>query len=176
MQGNDFGPGPDPGLLTGHADRRRPERRAVGNDSRMALPPSRSARSFTPAARACSSRRSAQTPTWDETTGQWAGTGVAAPVVNLAVYTNALSVEITSGGSIVYGYNWNAKTASTGTYRLTFVLDGNDAVGPVCNTPLATKFEAGGTQLVNLGEANPPGISMRVTPTSATRAASPTST
>jgi hypothetical protein len=67
-------------------------------------------------------------------------------------------VEITSGGSIVYGYNWNAKTASTGTYRLTMVLDGNDYVGPRCGN-LATKFETptettAGTQLVNQGEAN----------------------
>ncbi|MCK7502164.1 MAG: hypothetical protein MZW92_78820 [Comamonadaceae bacterium] len=66
-------------------------------------------------------------------------------MVNLPVYTDALSVEITSGGSIVYGYNWNAKTASTGTYRLTFVLDGNDTEGPQCNTPLATQFAAGST-------------------------------
>jgi hypothetical protein len=104
-------------------------------------------------------------PIWDETTGQWFGSGVGAPVVNVATYlaTNPWSVEITSGGSIVYGYNWNAKTASTGTYRLTFVLDGNDGVGPQCPTPLATKFEtptAGslGTQLVNIGENAAPVI------------------
>jgi hypothetical protein len=91
---------------------------------------------------------------WDKTTGQWDGTTVSAPVVNLPAYTNAWSTEITSGGSIVYGYNWNAKTASTGLYRLTFVLDGNDDEGPQCTSTLATKFEAGVTQLVNLGENN----------------------
>ena len=98
----------------------------------------------------------AGTPVWDETTGQWSGAGVAAPLVNNAAYAGAWPTEITSGGSIVYGYNWNAKTAPTGTYRLTMVLDGNDEVGPACSTALATKFEAeGGTKLVNQGENNP---------------------
>ena len=116
-------------------------------------------------------------PYWDETTGLWAGTGVAAPSANVPVYTNALSVEITSGGSIVYGYNWNAKTASTGIYRLTFVLDGNNAEGPQCNTPLGTKFEAGDPSSSTWARTTPRrASSMRVTPTSATRAASPTST
>jgi hypothetical protein len=102
-------------------------------------------------------------PFWDKTTGLWTGTGVGAPVVNVAAYTNAYNAEITSGGSIVYGYNWNAKTASTGTYRLTFVLDGNDDEGPACTgATLGTKFEppAGaipGTQLVNVGENNKSG-------------------
>lgn len=151
MQGNDFGPGPAPGLLTGTLTALDPTTvriatAATGPIPIHALVYSRCARLLI--------QKIGTAPTWDETTGQWAGTGVAAPLVNLPVYTNALSVEITSGGSIVYGYNWNAKTASTGTYRLTFVLDGNDAVGPQCNTPLATKFELGSTQLVNLGENN----------------------
>jgi hypothetical protein len=152
MQGNDFGPGPAPSLLTGTLTALDPStvRAATTADGTpipiSALVYSRCARLLI--------QKIGTAPTWDETKGQWAGTGVAAPLVNLPVYTNALSVEITSGGSIVYGYNWNAKTASTGTYRLTFVLDGNDAEGPVCNTQLATKFESGGTQLVNLGENN----------------------
>jgi hypothetical protein len=156
MQGNDFGPGPAPGPLTGTLTALDPStvRLATAEDGTVipisALVYSRCARLLI--------QKIGANPTWDEATGQWAGTGVAAPLVNLPVYTNALSVEITSGGSIVYGYNWNAKTASTGTYRLTFVLDGNDEKGPVCSTPLATNFEAGGTQLVNLGEANAPGI------------------
>ncbi len=95
------------------------------------------------------------TPTWNPSTGQWAGAGVGAPVVNIAAYTDAYSAEINSGGSLVYGYNWNAKTAATGTYRLTFVLDGNDAVGPQCPTTLATVFDPSVTQLVNVGENNP---------------------
>jgi hypothetical protein len=156
MQGNDFGPGPDPDLTTGTLTALDPSavRAATAVDG-TAIPIS--ALVYSRCARLLIQKIGAD-PTWDETTGQWAGTGVAAPLVNLPVYTNALSVEITSGGSIVYGYNWNAKTASTGTYRLTFVLDGNDAVGPQCNTPLATKFESGATQLVNIGENNPPGI------------------
>ena len=93
-------------------------------------------------------------PVWNEATGLWSGPSVGAPLVNVATYTGAWTTEITSSGSIVYGYNWNAKTASTGTYRLTMVLDGNDAEGPVCGTQLATKFESGSTKLVNQGEAN----------------------
>ncbi|NMQ18345.1 hypothetical protein E4P82_03505 [Candidatus Competibacter phosphatis] len=100
-----------------------------------------------------------ESPVWDETTGLWSGPSVGDPLVNVATYTGAWTTEITSSGSIVYGYNWNAKTASTGTYRLTMVLDGNDAEGPVCSSTLATKFETptqstAGTQLVNMGEAN----------------------
>ena len=150
MQGNDFGPGDmvtNPGTQTLlDPTTVRIATAATGPIPIHALVYSRCARMLI--------QKIGTDPYWDETTGLWAGTGVAAPSVNVPVYTNALSVEITSGGSIVYGYNWNAKTASTGTYRLTFVLDGNDAEGPQCNTPLATKFEAGGTQLVNLGENN----------------------
>ncbi len=98
------------------------------------------------------------TPTWDKTTGQWAGAGVGAPVVNVAAYTDAYSAEINSGGGLVYGYNWNAKSVATGTYRLTFVLDGNDSEGPRCSTTLATEFTDGVTKLVNVGEANAPQI------------------
>ena len=93
-------------------------------------------------------------PTWDQTSGQWAVAGVGAPLVNVANYAGTWSTEITSSGSIVYGYNWNAKTASTGTYRLTMVLDGNDDQGPVCSTPLGTTFDSGSTKLVNQGENN----------------------
>ncbi len=94
-------------------------------------------------------------PAWDKTAGQWSGEGAGAPIVNVAAYRDEYAAEINSGGGLVYGYNWNAKTAATGTYRLTFVLDGNDDVGVKCTTPLLTKFEAGGTTLVNLGESNP---------------------
>jgi hypothetical protein len=94
-------------------------------------------------------------PMWDATTGQWSGPGVGAPVVNVAAYAGNYPTEINSGGGLVYGYNWNAKTASTGTYRLTFVLDGNDASGPQCSAPLTTEFNPSITKLVNIGEANP---------------------
>jgi hypothetical protein len=94
-------------------------------------------------------------PMWDATTGQWSGPGVGAPVVNVAAYAGNYPTEINSGGGLVYGYNWNAKTASTGTYRLTFVLDGNDASGPLCSAPLTTEFNPSITKLVNIGEANP---------------------
>jgi hypothetical protein len=98
----------------------------------------------------------AGTPMWDSTIGQWTGAGVGTPVVNVSAYGGTYSTEINSGGGLVYGYNWNAKTLATGPYRLTFVLDGNDAEGPACTTPLATEFTSGVTQLVNIGEANAP--------------------
>lgn len=100
----------------------------------------------------------AGSPVWDPLTGQWSGSGVGAPVVNVASYNNTYSTEINSGGGIVYGYNWNAKTVPTGTYRLTFVLDGNDASGPQCSTRLMTEFNPGVTKLVNIGENNKPHI------------------
>ena len=94
-------------------------------------------------------------PYWEEALGQWAGVSVGSPMVNIAAYTGDWSVETTSSGGTVYGYNWNAKRASTGTYRLTMVLDDNNpAEGPVCNTTLATRFENGGTTIVNQGENN----------------------
>lgn len=79
-------------------------------------------------------------------------------MVNVASYAGTYVPEINSGGGIVYGYNWNAKTAATGTYRLTFVLDGNDVEGPQCTTPLLTEFAPSVTKLVNFGEANVPHI------------------
>jgi hypothetical protein len=100
-------------------------------------------------------------PVWDPTTGQWSGPGVGAPVVNTAAY-NEWSVEVTSSGSIVYGYNWNAKTAATGTYRLTFVLDGNDDQGPQCPVvPSGTMFGSDDyetTELVNFGDVYFPAL------------------
>ncbi len=156
IQGTDFGPGPAAGLLTGTLTLLDPTtvRGATTLDGTTipihALVYSNCARLLI--------QKIEGTPTWDKTIGQWSGSGVGTPSVNVAAYTGAWSVEITSGGSIVYGYNWNAKTASTGTYRLTFVLDGNDTEGPQCTTTLATKFETPttgslGTQLVNTGEA-----------------------
>ena len=150
MQGNDFGPGPTPGEQTGTLTLLDPATVRLTTPDVGGI----EALVYSRCSRLLIQKIGAGVVAWDKTTGRWDGTTVSAPVVNLAAYTNAWSTEITSGGSIVYGYNWNAKTASTGLYRLTFVLDGNDAVGPVCNTPLGTKFEEGGTQLVNLGENN----------------------
>lgn len=74
-------------------------------------------------------------PTWNQDLGYWDNASVL--VVNVAAYQDRYKAEITSCDGIVCGYNWNTKTASTGTYRLTFVLDGNDARGPVCPVTLA---------------------------------------
>ena len=159
MQGTDFGPGPDASLLTGTQVLIDP------TSVRLATTPEGTpipihALVYSQCARLVI-QKIGGTPTWDKTTGQWAGEGVGTPLVNVATYstTSPWSVEITSGGSIVYGYNWNAKSAATGTYRLTFVLDGNDAEGPQCSTQLATMFgPLGGTQLVNVGENFAPSI------------------
>jgi hypothetical protein len=150
MQGNDFGPGPEPGELTGTLTLLDPATVRLTEPDVGGI----EALVYSRCARLLIQKIGGGVVAWDKTTGQWAGTTVSAPLVNLPAYTNAWSTEITSGGSIVYGYNWNAKTASTGLYRLTFVLDGNDAEGPVCTTPLATRFVADDTQLVNLGENN----------------------
>jgi hypothetical protein len=156
MQGTDFGPGPAPSLLTGTQILLDPAAVRLTTPDVGGI----EALVYSHCARLVIQKITGN-PTWDETTGQWSGTGVGAPVVNVATYstTNPWAVEITSSGSIVYGYNWNAKTASTGMYRLTFVLDGNDAEGPQCTTTLATRFEPlGGTTLVNSGENNPSNI------------------
>ncbi len=155
MQGTDFGPGPA-SMLTGTRKLLDPTTvRMATTEAGLDIPIN--ALVYSHCARLVIQKIDG-TPTWDETTGQWTGPGVGEPVVNVAAYNtiaNNWTVEITSSGSIVYGYNWNAKTAATGTYRLTFVLDGNDAEGPSCSTTLATRFEPlGGTELVNQGENN----------------------
>lgn len=165
MQGTDFGPGPDannPLVVPGTQTLLDPTtiRSATLADGTTTLPIH--ALNYSNCARLVIQKIAGQ-PIWDPATGQWSGSSVGDPVVNIATYstTNPWAVEITSGGSIVYGYNWNSMTLSTGTYRLTFVLDGNDTTGPQCPTTLATKFETPtleslGTQLVNFGEATTP--------------------
>jgi hypothetical protein len=152
IQGTDFGPG---GAVTypGTQTLLDPTtiRAAVPADGSPAIPIN--ALVYSNCARLVI-QKIAGAPVWDETIGQWSGPGVGAPLVNIAAYTGAWTTEITSSGSIVYGYNWNAKTAATGLYRLTMVLDGNDAEGPVCSSTLATEFESGSTKLVNQGENN----------------------
>jgi len=154
MQGTDFGPG---GALTYPGTRTLVDpttiRAAAPADGSDAIPIN--ALVYSNCARLVIQKiPDSVSPVWDETTGLWSGASVGAPLVNVATYTGAWTTEITSSGSIVYGYNWNAKTAATGLYRLTMVLDGNDAEGPVCSTQLATTFEFGTTQLVNQGENN----------------------
>lgn len=97
-------------------------------------------------------------PVWNPETGQWSGPSVGEPVANVAAYNGTYSTEINSGGGLVYGYNWNAKTAAVGTYRLTFVLDGNDTEGPQCSATRMTEFNPSVTKLVNVGENNAPNI------------------
>jgi hypothetical protein len=147
MQGNDFGPGPTPSLNTGTLTVLDPTTVRLADDGAIpihALVYSRCARLLI--------QQITGIPSWNPATGTWSGGNT--PVVNTAAYaaTNPWTVETTSGGSIVYGYNWNAKTVAVGTYRLTFVLDGNDLVGPQCSTTLGTKFDDVETALVNAGE------------------------
>jgi hypothetical protein len=145
MQGNDFGPGTgtNPGTVT----LLDPTTVRLANDGAIpihALVYSKCARLLI--------QQITGIPSWNPATGTWDGGN--APVVNTAAYAanTPWTVETTSGGSIVYGYNWNAQTAVVGTYRLTFVLDGNDTDGPQCSTQLGTMFDDTVTQLVNAGE------------------------
>ncbi len=165
-QGTDFGPGGDgavavPGTLT-FADPTtvRAAVPADGADVKVhAIVYARCARLLIQRVGETKATFDPATVAWDATKGMWAGPGVnAAALVNLPAYTDAYAAEINSGGGLVYGYNWSASTATTGVYRLSFVLDGNDAVGPKCTATSKTRFVAGVTRLVNLGEANQPGI------------------
>ena len=106
-----------------------------------------------------------EAPVWDGVKGVWYG--AAAPMVNITSYplTDPITgatiaptyvTEINSGGSLVYGYNWMASNASTGKYRITFILDG----APVCPA-LNTKFQKTATAeypqttVANPGEVTP---------------------
>ena len=146
IQGTDFGPGttPSPGaqVLVDPATL-RPTTPDIGGVQAVVY--SRCARLVV--------QRLIGQPSWNPSTGRW--DNAAAPVVDVAAYRDEYKAEINSGGAIVYGYNWNAKSVPTGTYRLTFVLDGNDAQGPACAVPLSTRLQRGSTQLVNVGESNP---------------------
>lgn len=153
-QGTDFGPGAGVGTYPGTRTLLDPTTiRAAVDTSGVALPIH--ALVYSRCARLVIQKVDG-TPTWDPTTGRWSGPGVGAPVVNVSSYAGTYATEINSGGAIVYGYNWNAKTVPTGTYRMTFVLDGNDAIGPQCPTPLMTEFRAGVTKMVNVGEVIAP--------------------
>jgi hypothetical protein len=153
-QGTDFGPGAGVGDYPGTRTLLDPTTiRAAVDTSSVAIPIhalvySRCARLVI--------QKIEGTPTWDPSTGRWSGPGVGAPVVNVSSYGGTYPTEINSGGGIVYGYNWNAKTIPTGTYRMTFVLDGNDTTGPQCPTTLLTEFKSGVTKLANVGEVNTP--------------------
>lgn len=84
-------------------------------------------------------------PTWDAVSHTWSDAD--SPVVDLKAWNNTYSAEINSGGTLLYGFNWNAQKLSTGTYRLTFVLDnGNngsaDPTGAHCSVAPRTEFTA----------------------------------
>ena len=113
-----------------HSDPARPDHGAGWRHSGWRA--SQSARSCTRTARACSSRRS-RDPVWNPAHRSVGRRQRPGGQHSRPTRPYAWTVETTSGGSIVYGYNWNAKTATTGTYRLTFVLDGNDTKGPICS-------------------------------------------
>jgi len=153
MQGTDFGPG------TGTY----PGTRTLINPAtvKLATPDigGVNALVYSRCARLVIQKIGAAAPTWDPAAGRWTGVGVGSPVAEVAAY-GTWGVEVTSGGSIVYGYNWNAKSAPTGTYRMTFVLDSNATTlddgtlrSKVCTTPLLTTFDAN-TLLVNPGDVN----------------------
>lgn len=92
---------------------------------------------------------------WSSVNGHWGPvSAVNTPVVELAAYDNSYSAEINAGGSMIFGYNWNAKLDSSGegTYRISFVLDGGPSADtPRCNVDLNTEFDET-TIIANPGE------------------------
>lgn len=138
IQGSDYGPGPAPGLLTGTRAVVDPTGKTGGYHATV----------YSRCARLVIQRHLTGTPTtWDINNGYWADAG--APVVNIAAYTGAYKAEINAGGNLIYGFNWNAKSAATGKYRITFVIDQSKCTAQLANT------EFDNTLLINVGAGNP---------------------
>jgi hypothetical protein len=98
--------------------------------------------------------------TYDAASGHWTGTGAGAVVQEISAQDGSYSAEINAGGFLIYGYNWNAKTAIPGTYRLTFVLDGPDS-GNAC-PDLKTYFDATTQVFVTPSDAGEPPVQTAV--------------
>jgi len=94
---------------------------------------------------------------WDSVEHSWMPRSVInAPVIDLRTWESTYTAEINAGGSVIYGYNWNTKNASegSGTYRLTFVLEGNTSNGGLCTNSLNTVFDDSSLS-VNVGASRP---------------------
>ena len=87
---------------------------------------------------------------WDSSVGYWVN-GAGAPVLTLTAYGGTYKAEVNAGGSLIYGYNWNAKNVVPGAYRLTYVLDGWTNDGGRCPNPLNAEFDES-TTIINTGE------------------------
>jgi len=89
--------------------------------------------------------------------GYWVG-GALPPQENLAAWDGSYSAEINAGGTLIYGFNWNTKlidqSIKSGTWRLSFVLEGDTDDSGRCSVDLNTVFES--TTTVNVGEQNLP--------------------
>lgn len=88
----------------------------------------------------------------DSVSGRWGpATAFGPPVVDINAWDGTYSAEINAGGSLIYGYNWNTKSfaSGSGTYRLTFLLEGDR-----CGYDLNTVFDDT-TLSVNVGERRP---------------------
>jgi hypothetical protein len=84
---------------------------------------------------------------WDATNHIWGPIEqVALPVVDIKAWQDTYTTEINAGGNAIYGFNWNSQDESSGTYRLTFLLDnglgelGADPSGEHCNVAPNTEF------------------------------------
>ena len=144
IQGTDFGPGlgTPPGTRTFIDPTTVKKDKVTGNGYHATV--------YSGCARLVIQRLLGTGVSWDSTKGYWVG-DAATPVVNIAAYSGTYSAEINAGGSMLYGYNWNAKTAATGQYRLTFVLDGQGQ--GKCPVPLNTVF-GDSTYVANPGEVS----------------------
>lgn len=90
------------------------------------------------------------TLSWDSSAGYWVN-GAGAPILTLTAYGGTYKAEVNAGGSLIYGYNWNAKSVVPGNYRLTYVLDGWTNEGGRCPNPVNALFDES-TTIINTGE------------------------
>ena len=84
--------------------------------------------------------------TWDPARHVWGPwPDVASPAVDIKAWQDGYSAEINASGTLIYGFNWNARLWDSGLWRLTFVLDNGvnglpDPTGEHCEVLPNTLF------------------------------------
>lgn len=90
---------------------------------------------------------------WDEENHRWTS-GNNLPVLDVSAWQGTYSTEINATGTLIHGLNWDASNQTTGTYRLTYLIDagGPDPEGHHCTIVSNTVFTEE-TLIANPGEA-----------------------